>query len=100
MSLNLVKKGILEFLFATLGYGQSALRKKSALLDSLIAIKLSLLDSLNDNLNESHENIKSVISQSRVSKLNEKKNFYYCYADLGAGCFTKGATDSFVRSVL
>ena len=46
MSLNLIKNGILEFLFATLGYAQSALRKKSALLDSLIAIKLSLLDSL------------------------------------------------------
>ena len=46
MSLNLFKNGILEFLFATRGYAQSALRKKNALLDSLIAIKLSLLDSL------------------------------------------------------
>ena len=46
MSLSLIKNGILEFLFATLGYAQSALQKKSALLDSLIAMKPSLLDSL------------------------------------------------------
>ena len=41
-----ILNGILGFLFTILGYAQSALRKKSTLLDSLIAIKLSLLDSL------------------------------------------------------
>ena len=46
MLLHVIKNSILEFLFATLGYAQSALRKKSVLLDGLIAIKLSLLDSL------------------------------------------------------
>ena len=46
MSLNLIKNGMLKFLFATLGYAQSSLRKKSVLLDSLIAIKLSLLKTL------------------------------------------------------
>ena len=41
-----ILNGILDFIFAILGYVQSALRKKSAILDSLIAIKQSLLDSL------------------------------------------------------
>ena len=36
MLLNLIKNGILDFIFALRGYAQRALRKKSVLLDSLI----------------------------------------------------------------
>ena len=57
MLLNFIKNGILDFLFAIMAYAQDALQKKSALLvsliiklhpllDSLVAIKLSLLNNL------------------------------------------------------
>ena len=51
---------------------------------------------------QSHEIIKSAISQSHVCKLDQKKysEFYYYYAGLGAGCFTKEPIDSFVRGAL
>ena len=48
-------------------------------------------------MNESHENIRSIIFQSRVSESDQKKNFFYSYTDLDAGCSTKEAIDSFFR---
>ena len=43
--------------------------------------------------------MKSVISRSHVSKLDQKKysEFSHCYAGLGVGCFTKEAIDRFFR---
>ena len=46
--------------------------------------------------------MKSVISQSHVSKLDQKKysEFSYCYAGLGVGSFTKEAIDKLFRRAL
>ena len=47
-------------------------------------------------------NIKSIVFQSRVSKLDQKKyfKFSYCYTDLDAGCSTKEAIGSLFRREL
>ena len=52
-----------------------------------------------EHLKKSHENIKSIILQSHVSNLDQKKNskFSYCYTGLGAGSSVKEVTDSFFR---
>ena len=54
-------------------------------------------------MKESHENIKSIIFHSYVSKSDQKKNilnFFYCYAGLNAVGSMKEAIGSFFRSAL
>ena len=50
----------------------------------------------------SHENIKSIIYQSHVSKVDQNKNstFSYCCTELSAGRSTKKTNDSFFRRTL
>ena len=52
-------------------------------------------------MKESHENVKSIIFQSHVSKSDQKNilNLFYCYTGLDAGYSTKEAIGSFFRSV-
>ena len=55
-----------------------------------------------EQFKKSHENVKTIIFQSHVSHLNQKRHskFSYYFTGLGAGCSTNDAIDSFFSRVL